>query len=464
MERFYLKFNNLFFWLILGLLVFIPLYPKFPLVNVNGTYVAIRFEDLLIGLVEGLWLIANFSKLKKIFSMPLTQAFLVFWLIGFISLLSGIFITFTVAPSLGLFHFLRRIELMGLFFVAATAFKNTKQVKLALQVMLVTALLVVFYGLGQVYFKFPVVSTNNSEFSKGLVLVLTLGARPNSTFAGHYDLAIYLSVVLVFLASFLFFGKRLLLKIILFITGLLSFGLLGLTAARASWLASLVGIALVFCVMGKRILIVGLILASTIAVVAIPSLRHRLVATLTVNVLEGGGPKYTPPSPSPINKLTASSSATATTAAQTNLPIDIAPGEPLNVTELDVYRSYNIRTQVEWPRAIAAFVKNPLLGTGYSSLTLATDNDILRSIGETGLLGTLGLSLILFIILKVLISKLKSKQGLEQLFIIATICSLCAIFISMIFLDVLEASKIATLFWILLGIAWVVANDYQYDK
>jgi len=216
--------------------------------------------------------------------------------------------------------------------------------------------------------------------------------------------------------------------------------------------------------MGKRILIVGLILASTIAVVAIPSLRHRLVATLTVNVLEGGGPKYTPPSPSPINKLTASSSATATTAAQTNLPIDIAPGEPLNVTELDVYRSYNIRTQVEWPRAMAAFIKNPLLGTGYSSLTLATDNDILRSIGETGLLGTVGLSLVLFIISKVLISKLKSKQGLEKLFIIATICSLCAIFISMIFLDVLEASKIATLFWILLGIAWVVANDYQYDK
>jgi len=239
MERFYLKFNNLFFWLILGLLVFIPLYPKFPLVNVNGTYVAIRFEDLLIGLVEGLWLIANFSKLKKIFNMPLTQVFLVFWLIGFISLLSGVFITFTVVPSLGLFHFLRRIELMGLFFVAATAFKNTKQVKLALQVMLVAALLVVFYGLGQVYFKFPVVSTNNSEFSKGLVLVLTPGARPNSTFAGHYDLAIYLSVVLVFLASFLFFGKRLLLKIILFITGLLSFGLLGLTAARASWLGLL---------------------------------------------------------------------------------------------------------------------------------------------------------------------------------------------------------------------------------
>ena len=49
---------------------------------------------------------------------------------------------------------------------------------------------------------------------------------------------------------------------------------------------------------------------------------------------------------------------------------------------------------VEWPRAIRALKKNPLLGTGYSSITLATDNDYLRLLGETGVLGFLAFLLI----------------------------------------------------------------------
>src|SRR5205814_2283829 len=45
-------------------------------------------------------------------------------------------------------------------------------------------------------------------------------------------------------------------------------------------------------------------------------------------------------------------------------------------------RSTSIRLNVEWPRAVRALTKNPLLGTGYSSITLATDNDYLRALGE----------------------------------------------------------------------------------
>ena len=57
-------------------------------------------------------------------------------------------------------------------------------------------------------------------------------------------------------------------------------------------------------------------------------------------------------------------------------------------------RSVSIRLNVEWPRAIRAFSKNPLLGTGYSSITLATDNDFLRLLGEVGLVGALAFFLI----------------------------------------------------------------------
>ena len=30
------------------LIIFIPLYPKFPLVSVSGTYVAIRLDDIVV--------------------------------------------------------------------------------------------------------------------------------------------------------------------------------------------------------------------------------------------------------------------------------------------------------------------------------------------------------------------------------------------------------------------------------
>ena len=47
--------NNLdrvLYILTLFLFAFIPLYPKFPLLNISGTYVAVRLEDLLIGLTK----------------------------------------------------------------------------------------------------------------------------------------------------------------------------------------------------------------------------------------------------------------------------------------------------------------------------------------------------------------------------------------------------------------------------
>ena len=46
--------NSLYKYAVAALFIFIPLYPKFPLFNVPGTYVAIRAEDFFIGVVFGL--------------------------------------------------------------------------------------------------------------------------------------------------------------------------------------------------------------------------------------------------------------------------------------------------------------------------------------------------------------------------------------------------------------------------
>ena len=122
-------------------------------------------------------------------------------------------------------------------------------------------------------------------------------------------------------------------------------------------------------------------------------------------------------------------------------------------TELGVYRSFGIRIDEEWPRAIRAFEKNPILGTGYSSITIATDNDYLRSLGETGLLGTMALLLIFWIIIKRFIKMVKSHtKGLISFTIVGLLCGLVTILMTSIFIDVLESSKVAQLLWLSLGI------------
>ena len=100
-------------------------------------------------------------------------------------------------------------------------------------------------------------------------------------------------------------------------------------------------------------------------------------------------------------KTSSESAETSTFATGSGeVATDITPGEPIDTTELGVYRSFQIRLNIEWPRAIRAFWKNPFLGTGYSSITIATDNDYLRILGETGIFGLLSFVLLFFVLVK----------------------------------------------------------------
>lgn len=463
MQKFSLIFEKNIFWGILLLLIFIPLYPKIPSFNVGGTYVAIRAEDFLIAMVAFAWVLGHLFKFKKYLTQTIFQSFLLFWVIGGLSLLSALLISFFVSPHLGFLHWIRRIEYMSLFLIAATSITSIKQVKFALWAVLISALVVIIYGFGQIWLDFPVISTTNKEFSKGLILTLANGARVNSTFAGHYDLAIYLSVILAMVCSMFFYFKNWAVKFILIFIGSLGFILLGLTAARVSFLAALFGIALIFWLAKKKILLIGLALVAMVVLAAIPDLRHRLVATVTVNLMGGGGPKYNPPSGT-VTKFTPQKARGQSTPVQSSakdsgaIAVDTVPGEPINTTELGVFRSYGIRFNVEWPRAVNAFYKNPLLGTGYSSLTIATDNDYLRSLGETGLLGTLSFGLIFFIILKKIFSSFTNAVAFVKFYNIGVLSITVIILMTATFIDVFEASKAAEVFWLILGIGWGLAS------
>ncbi|MBU1000389.1 hypothetical protein KKE78_03280, partial [Patescibacteria group bacterium] len=122
MQKFLSIYQNLLFLLVLALFVFIPLYPKFPLVNVSGTFVAIRLEDLLIGLTVFLWgihLVLS-GNLRSLLKDKLNLAILLFFFIGIVSTFSAIFLTHTAISHLSILHFLRRVEFMILLPVVAS--------------------------------------------------------------------------------------------------------------------------------------------------------------------------------------------------------------------------------------------------------------------------------------------------------------------------------------------------------
>jgi hypothetical protein len=473
------KSHDKLFWLLLFVMIFIPLYPKFPLFSIPNTYVAVRAEDMLIATLSALWLFKKLPSIKKYTQEPIFQSFFLFWVIGGLSLVSAVLITNSVFPHLGFLHLARRVEYMMLFIIAATTIKSIEEVKIILKAAIPVTILIVLFGLGQEFLKFPVISTTNREFSKGLILFLSPEARPNSTFAGYYDLAVFLTIIIVMLSALFFVYKGFKPKAIIAFTGGLSFILLGMTAARTSFAAILLSLALSFWLNGKKLLVVALFFAAIGIVAVVPDLRHRLVATFTVNILGGGGPKYELPegvAPPNLNKLSEASKSAlfyrevveyASDGAKiSKVASDVAPGEPLNTTELAVHRSFGIRTDVEWPRALRAFYKNPLLGTGYSSITIATDNDFLRSLGEVGLLGTLGIGLIFFILVRQMAKFIKKspKEDFERSFIIGVLCALICVLLTGIFIDVLEASKIATVFWFLLGVSWAVMRKFENAK
>ena len=119
--------------------------------------------------------------------------------------------------------------------------------------------------------------------------------------------------------------------------------------------------------------------------------------------------------------------------------------DALKPTEVLEDRSLNIRLKASWPKAIRALYKNPVLGTGFSSVGLAIDNDYLRQLAETGILGTLALALIYIRLAK---SWLFSKNK----FTLVMSCVTVGLLANAVFIDIFEASKIAIVFWLLAGV------------
>lgn len=510
--------ENWFLLLNLTLFVFISFYPKIPLAEIiPGYIVRVRLEDFfLLGvlLVFGiLWL-----KRKVTMKTPITWLLIAYVGVNILSMLSAMFWVQTVPLEplhVGkmFLHFARRMEYFTMFFLFYNAVKSFRHVRMILIAVLIMILGISAYGYGQKYFYWPVYSTMNREFSKGVRLVLTDHARVPSTFGGHYDMSAWLMFMLIMTLSLLFLSHNKKEKIGLTIVFVVGFWLLILGSSRSSFLAYLLGTGILILLIGAYrrswwwIISRGFVVfAFSLGVmVTFGDLSSRFsqlgfikqansyfaalqqpIAKLPDNAVKVEPVTETDQLPTPAKPRPAASATPAPRELPPDVYKDIPDIKSVTSTEggktvtrtIEVPRNFTtctyvyglsacIRFDTLWPRAINGFIRNPLVGSGPSTLTKAvkdqfteaesTDNDFLRTLGEVGILGTITFYGTISLFIKRGIDTVSEKpRALSVAVIFGLIAGTIGMFFNATYIDVFAASKVAFMYWAMLGMGYAI--------
>ncbi len=528
--------NRLMLFASLFLLIFIPLYPKVPLFEaIPGYIVRVRLEDILVALVSLFYLIQ--VKRKKVdWQNPAAKWIFAYIAIAFLSIISGLFIIRTIPLesihfAKSFLHLLRYIEYFSLLFILYSSVRSEKDVRLVLASLALTLVLVTVYGYGQKYLYWPVFSTMNREFSKGMVLYLTEHARVQSTFAGHYDLAAFLVMVLPIFYVLGMKSQNKWGKGLFKVLHLLGLWLLVVSASRISFAAYLAAMAAAIIMLAwqeqkfikrlwallRRGTAFSILLILMIFVFG-GDMQDRFVQILRAypeaylvyedaeefseTQMEIFEEKYEklatyiqrrgrPPDDGIAvdeNTLVKTDERPTTTR-----PVDVYVDVPDIVkeenefgemVEVEKERTWSpnamkyglslaIRLDELWPNAIDGFVANPVVGSAYATLNKkdfyhfteaeSTDNNFLRTLGETGLLGFIsfyGIFWVIFYQIKKNKSASPWLKNLNLAFLAATI----GLLVNALYIDVFASSKVAFIYWALAGAILAINHQHYHDK
>lgn len=532
------------------LLAFIPLYPKIPLFSPIEEYVVrIRLEDFAIALGLLLTLIQLLRRRARLYR-PILILMTVYALVGLLSLAHAIFIIKIIPLEFAhlaksALHFFRYLEYFALFFIGFAAVRRRRDLVYLFSVSTITVFIIAFYGYMQKFFYWPVYSTMNREFSKGIRLVLTEYARIQSTFAGHYDMAAYLVITLPLLFSFALSALRRRTRLLLSLVFGLGFWLMVMSASRIPFAALLVGIALVILgsawkktsfsqkmasltqssalfalflffmlyYFGHDLLnrlsnliskadepiLLSQVIDDFLAPLPLPNstqlltwlpksarrpdqsapapdLEEAMVAQVaTINDQMPVPKQPTPPNERPrdvyLDIPDQIVTETTTPDGQTQLTII---HKPRVYSECAMSRELSlcIRLDSLWPWALQSFHSSPWLGTGYATLNKqyveeftfvdGTDNNYLRTLGETGILGFLTFyGILLFILILCAREWYRTQFRFYRALCLGFFAATVALLINASYIDVFAASKVAQSYWLLAGIVFAAMPLYQ---
>ncbi len=431
-------------------------------------------------------------------------------------------------PTLAILEYLRRIEYMILFFVGFGAINSKDDFKQFVKFLFLGVGAVVLYGLAQHFYPyfwkylptfiqktnycFPSFQTGNEEFAKGIPLCLPVGSRVTSTFGGHYDLAGYLIITLPIILSIFFLLKKKASKVMLgtlFITGLIT---LILTSSRIAFGAYLFAVVTPLFALKKKKFILPLIILSLLCLVLFSESTIRRFAQtfrLTTVVLNAQGQVVGTTesglSADQQKQLKNGKNAVQANIASQNLPVGssfITLPQKTQTTNTAIVQkklsakeaarlklengglelsavkgnfsvqkalvydiSVTTRLQAEWPNAVTAFLRNIFLGSGYSTATLAVDNDYLRFLAESGLIGLISFFAI-FVIFGIFLEQVFPlvENPLAKSFALGLVGGFVGLLVNATLFDIFEASKVAEPLWLLMGVAAGALSLYQKKR
>jgi hypothetical protein len=493
--------KNILFYLTAFLFVFIPLYPKLPLADIiPGYLVRVRLEDVFVLLVGIVWIIQWFRKKIK-WNTFFFWAIVGYLVVGLASIFSGIFLNHTIPGQLlhigksGL-HFIRYAEYFSLFIVAFAGLTDQKQLNTFFKLLIVTIIAITLYGAGQKYLEWPLYSTMNREYSKGQALTLGEGARVQSTFGGHYDLAAYMVIVLPIIFSYLLYTKTLRVKLFLSLIELAGIWMLVLSGSKTSLLAYglahlviilnylrlqklnwqklskyFVGLFFTLLILASAVFTLNKEMATTFLDLSLKiPIAGQLIGKFYISDTDASKPKdWTNTEPIYEEKIIILDNGDKA-IEYVEKTLDWSP----NALKYGI--SMGIRLDTLWPNAITALRRNIYLGSSYANLNKkalneftdgdSTDNNFLRTLGETGLLGFISfysiIGLLLFTLGKIKPKPLSPAFVYAQALIGATI----GLLFNAVYIDVFAASKIAFMYWLIAGLTikafWL--NDNQLAK
>src|SRR3989344_4626051 len=245
-----------------AIIISITLFPKFPFLEVPGTFVSVRLEDFVLAFSGILLVLKIYPNLNVFIKNKLVKVILILLCAGLLSVISGVLVTKTVIPHIGFLHWLRRIEYFVPLFLGIVAVRSDKSnLAFFARIFVIVLFVIFFYGVGQKYLHWPIIITQNQEYSKGVALRYVPGGHINSTFAGHYDLGTFLIIILPVLVSAFFTIKEKYTKLFLSLSIFSGLWLLVNTASRISLVSYLISVvfALIFINRKKMIPLVLII-------------------------------------------------------------------------------------------------------------------------------------------------------------------------------------------------------------
>lgn len=424
--------------------LFILIAPKINILNVPGTYIGIRGEDLLV-LVSFVFIIAyillkNKSIVLNRVEKKLSIIIFSYLIICFIASLYGFLMGYISNPLLAIMFLFRKFEYMFFIILGYNTIRSFKENSLVIKTLDIVVSLLILIGILQ---------------SQGIIGAYMLGQYvPNtetrivSTFSGPWEYSAFLVLIApIYIHRLLSRKTKIPVKFYSVVILLLSYYSIFLSQSRISILAF--SLLLIFMVLkSKSKIMVGVFVTIILASFAFVKGDDLL--------------------PERFETLSISSTIQLTEIAFANADYK----DYLNATRLDFTEglgdlSFSIRVN-KWADLLDGFIHNPLLGLGLSTTTEAVDGNYIRYIAESGFLGLALWFLLIFNVVK--ISKtIKEKNRVLQdgnMDLVASIIQYGTIglLIIAVFIDIFEASKIAMFYWFIVGLLLKNYSIFMKDE